>query len=222
MTSEVPNDMLHFEKKYLEEGHQIIAGIDEAGRGAWAGPVSAAAVILPLDHENLLDELNGVRDSKRCTPLQRDRLYDVIREIATAVGVGLASQQEVDRMGIVPASKLAMARAVEDLKIRPQTLLIDGHYMYLNDVDLPQEAFNKGESKSLSIAAASIIAKVERDRYMVAIGDQYPDYGFARHKGYGTSQHRVALGEFGPCTLHRRTFRPIRERIDDNHGGETE
>jgi ribonuclease HII len=218
--SETHDDILYFEKKYLEQGHKIIAGIDEAGRGAWAGPVSAAAVILPLDHENLLDELDGVRDSKRCTPLQRDRLYEVIREIARAVGVGLASQQEVDQWGIVPASKLAMARAVEALKIRPKMLLIDGHYMQLRDINLPQEAFNKGEAKSLSIAAASIIAKVERDRYMIDMGDHYPDYGFARHKGYGTVQHRMALGEFGPCDLHRRTFRPIRERLDNHDGGD--
>ncbi len=217
--SEPPNDMLHFEKKYLEDGHQIIAGIDEAGRGAWAGPVSAAAVILPLDHKDLLDELEGVRDSKRCTRLQRDRLYEVIKEVARAVGVGLASQQEVDKLGIVPASKLAMTRAVNKLKVRPEMLLIDGHYMQLPDIDLPQEAFNKGESKSLSIAAASIIAKVERDRYMITIGDQYPDYGFGRHKGYGTVQHRVALGEFGPCLLHRRTFRPVKERIGEQDGG---
>ncbi|HEC21467.1 MAG TPA: ribonuclease HII [Chloroflexi bacterium] len=211
-------DMLLYEKAFLEKGHSLIAGVDEAGRGAWAGPVIAAAVILPLDHEHLLGELEGVRDSKLCTARQRDVSYEVVRSVALAIGVGSASAGEVDRMGVVPASRLAMRRAVEKLSPRPDALLIDGGYMRLRDVGLEQQPLVKGELKSISIAAASIIAKVERDRLMIRLAGQYPDYGFARHKGYGTPQHRRALAELGPCPIHRRSFAPVRRRLMEQTG----
>jgi ribonuclease HII len=206
-------DLLHYEKLFLDRGLTHIAGVDEAGRGAWAGPVMAGAVILPLDRADLFEALEGVRDSKLCTPLQRERLYPVVREVALAVGVGTASAAEVDRDGVVAASKAAMRRAVADLPIAPDALLIDGGYMGLKQIELPQEALVKGELKSISIAAASIIAKVERDRAMVEMGEEWAAYGFERHKGYGTVQHRAALDALGPMALHRRTFKPIRRAL---------
>lgn len=210
--SETP-DPLHYENQFLEQRLRLVAGVDEAGRGAWAGPVVAGAVILPLDRDDLLEALEGVRDSKLCTPLQRERLYGVVHEVALAVGVGTASAAEVDRIGVVAASKMAMRRAVDNLPLRPEALLIDGGYMWLRKVDLPQEALVKGELKSISIAAASIIAKVARDRTMVELGEEWTAYGFERHKGYGTVQHRAALDTLGPMALHRRTFAPIRRAL---------
>jgi ribonuclease HII len=214
--SDAPVDLLCYEKEFLDRGLALVAGLDESGCGAWAGPVTAGAVILPLDHANLLDELDGVRDSKLCTALQRDKLYDLVQSVAVAVGVGVASAEEVDDIRVVPASKLAMRRALEDLPLTPQALLIDGGYMRLPDVDLEQQPLVKGELKSISIAAASIVAKVTRDRHMLTQSTTYPDYGFARHKGYGTPQHRAALDELGPCPIHRRTFWPVRERLITN------
>jgi ribonuclease HII len=170
-------------------------------------------VILPLDRDDLFEALEGVRDSKLCTPLQRERLYPVVREVALAVGVGRASAAEVDEIGVVAASKAAMRRAVADLPLRPHALLIDGGYMGLTKIDLPQEALVKGELKSISIAAASIIAKVERDRTLIELAEEWADYGFERHKGYGTVQHRAALDALGPMALHRRTFKPIRRAL---------
>jgi ribonuclease HII len=210
--SETP-DLLHYETLFLEQRLRLVAGIDEAGRGAWAGPVVAGAVILPLDRPDLLEALEGVRDSKLCTALQRERLYPVVHEVALAVGVGTASAAEIDRIGIVAASKAAMRRAVDDLPIKPEALLVDGGYMWLRKVDLPQEALVKGELKSISIAAASIIAKVERDHTMVELGEEWVAYGFERHKGYGTMQHRAALDALGPMALHRRSFAPIQRAL---------
>jgi ribonuclease HII len=208
-----PPDLLHYEKRFLKDRLKLVAGVDEAGRGAWAGPVMAGAVILPLDRYDLFDVLKGVRDSKLCTPLQRERLYPIVREVALAVGVGKATAEEVDRLGVVAASKMAMRRALDDLPVGPEALLIDGGYMHLTEVDLPQQTLVKGELKSISIAAASIIAKVARDHMMIDLADEWADYGFDRHKGYGTRQHQEALKVFGPMILHRRTFKPIRRAL---------
>lgn len=205
---------LKHEREWQAQGLTPIAGLDEAGRGAWAGPVVAAAVILPLERGDLHSALRGVRDSKLCTPRQRERLYEVVMEVAAAVSVGQASVREIEAHGIVAATRLAMQRALQALKIRPQALLIDGAAMHLPAVPLPQRTLTKGEWCSLSIAAASIIAKVTRDRLLIEAGRAYPEYGFALHKGYGTALHRRTLEALGPCDLHRRNFAPVRDRLE--------
>lgn len=202
---------LYYELLFRDDGLEIIAGLDEAGRGAWAGPVAAGAVILPLQRADLLAVVEGVRDSKLCTARERERLDQVVREVADGVGVGMASVEEIDALGIAPATRLAMRRALEALPVAPQALLID--YVRLREVKLPQRSIVKGDQKSYSIAAASIVAKVARDRLMVALDAQHPGYGLARHKGYGTAHHQAALDDLGPCLLHRRSFSPIRERL---------
>lgn len=205
---------LAYEREWQARGLTPVAGLDEAGRGAWAGPVVAAAVILPVGRSDLRTALRGVRDSKLCTPYQRERLYEVVMGVATAVGVGQAGAREIEAHGIIAATRLAMQRALEALEIRPQALLIDGATMHLPTVLLPQRTLTKGEWRSLSIAAASIIAKVTRDRLLIEAGRAYPQYGFARHKGYGTALHRRALEELGPCDLHRRNFAPVRDHLE--------
>ena len=198
---------LNEETSLLQAGHTTIAGLDEAGRGAWAGPVSAGAVILPLADPTLLDKLRGVTDSKLCTPRQRDIYYDRICQIALAWAVALVPAWRIDQIGIVPSTRLAMAQAIADLDPSPDALLIDA--LKLPEIERPQRSLNKGDLKSLTIAAASILAKVTRDRAMIALGETYPDYGFARHKGYGTPQHRLALQSLGPLDIHRWTFAPV-------------
>ena len=193
-------------------GYAHVAGIDEAGRGAWAGPVYAAAVVLPLDRPDLAELLDGVCDSKQLSPAKREALLPVIQDVAEAVGVGWASPGEVDEMGIVAATRQAMARAVAELNGGAHALLID--YVRLPDVDLPQRALPKADVHCMSVAAASIVAKVTRDRLMVALDADFPGYGFARHKGYGTRQHREALTRLGPSPIHRMSWRPIREMAE--------
>jgi len=195
------------ERALMRQGHALVAGIDEAGRGAWAGPVVAAAVILPRGAMRLA-ALRGVRDSKLLTPLQRAALFDGIHQAALAVGIGVASHAEIDDIGIVPATRLAMRRAVERLSPAPDALLIDA--LKLPDVPLPQRVLFHADALCLSVAAASIIAKVTRDRLMTDLDVQYPGYSFARHKGYGTQLHRQALAKWGPCAIHRMTFEPVR------------
>jgi ribonuclease HII len=200
---------LRLERGWLRQGYSLVAGIDEAGRGAWAGPVVAAAVILPLSQRHLARALRGVNDSKLLPPAVRAELYDLIRSLAVCVGVGGASAAEVDRAGLVPATRAAMQRAVAMLRPAPEALLIDAVDL-TPAVGLPQRWLNFGESHSLSIAAASIVAKVSRDRWMAGLEGHYPGYGFAQHKGYGTPAHWAALERLGPCEVHRRSFAPIR------------
>ena len=190
-------------------GHTRVAGLDEVGRGAWAGPVCAAAVVLPLDRPDLPDLLTGVRDSKQLSPARREALLPVILDVAEAVEVGWATPTEVDERGVVPATQQAMARAVAELDGRVDALLVD--YLRLPDLDLPQRALPKADARCLSVASASIVAKVTRDRLMVALDRDLPGYGFARHKGYGTRQHREALARLGPSPIHRMSWRPIQE-----------
>ena len=195
---------LEFERPLWEAGYLRVGGIDEAGRGALAGPVSAAVVILP--HDPLIaGYLGGVRDSKQMTPRQRAHWAEVIRRLAFAWGVGFASAQEIDSLGIVPATYLAAWRAIQSLPQLPQHLLID--YFHLPACDLPQTALVKGDCRSLSIAAASVLAKTSRDRLMIEFDQQYPGYGLALHKGYGTAFHLAALQRQGPSPMHRLTFR---------------
>lgn len=193
-----------------ETGVRYVVGLDEAGRGAVAGPVVAAAVILPLDASEALQKLKDVNDSKQLTPRQRERLYDLIVAHALCWGVGRSSPEEIDRLGIIPANARAMEQALSQLDPRGDFLLIDGR-MRLRNISLPQQSVVRGDSKSLTIAAASVLAKVSRDRQMIALDEHHPQYGFGRHKGYCTRQHVEALELHGPCrAVHRFSFAPIR------------
>ncbi len=199
---------LTFELSLHRAGVTLVAGLDEAGRGALAGPVTAAAVILPLDGEGAaLGPLDGVRDSKLMTPAQRERALQKICDLALSWAVGSASSLEVDSLGLLPATRLAMARALAELSPSPEYLLLD--YLLLPNDDRHQTALVKGDRLSLTIAAASVVAKVWRDREMIALEDRYPGYGLAQHKGYGTTDHRVALKRLGPTPVHRRSYAPV-------------
>ncbi|MCU0485254.1 MAG: ribonuclease HII [Anaerolineales bacterium] len=195
---------LQHEQRLWEAGTLLVGGIDEAGRGALAGPVSAAVVILPPDLQ-IADQLKGVRDSKQMTPHQRSFWAEAIRRLALGWGVGFASAQEIDTAGIVPATRLAAHRAIQMLVQPPQYLLID--FLLLPDCAIPQTALVKGDCRSLSIAAASVLAKTARDQHMIELDQQLPGYGLAVHKGYGTSMHLQALEHLGPSPIHRLSFR---------------
>jgi ribonuclease HII len=186
-----------------------IAGIDEAGRGALAGPVVAAAVILPLHNPDALAQLTAVQDSKQLSPPTREQLFPRITHHALAYGIGIISAAMIDEIGILPATKQAMSTAVAQLLPAADYLLVDGRDR-LPNLTLPQQTIIRGDSLSLSIAAASILAKVSRDRLMIELDSQYASYGFARHKGYGTAYHLQAIHTHGPCPLHRYSFAPVR------------
>jgi ribonuclease HII len=205
-----PSTLPHLEKELalLTQGFCFVAGLDEAGRGAWAGPVVAAAVILPLNRPNLAQVLSGLNDSKKLSPAERNHFFDLIQQIALAVGVGQASAQVVDELNVVGATRYAMQQALAQLTLQPDYLLLD--HLTLPAISLPQSSFPKADTISLSVAAASVMAKVTRDRLMVEFHQQYPAYGFERHKGYGTLHHRAALAESGPCALHRLTYEPVK------------
>jgi ribonuclease HII len=197
------------EKLLRAQGYQFIAGVDEVGRGALMGPVVAAAVILP---DNIRSRWKGkVRDSKQLSPEAREYLYDFIKEAAISMGIGSSSNDIIDSVGIAKATRLAMIAAIEQLKPEPQYLLID--YVHLPETSLPQKGITDGDSLCFSIASASIIAKVTRDRMVVEMDRDYPGYGFAEHKGYGTKEHLECLRQKGPCPLHRRSFSPVGEMI---------
>ena len=187
---------------------KLIAGIDEAGRGPWAGPVVAAAVILPLDQKTV-EELAGLNDSKKISEKKREILFEKINNLAVSVGVAIVEVDEIDQFGIGSATRFAHHRALEKLDPFPELILIDGRERI--DLPMPQESIIKGDSKSLAIAAASVIAKVTRDRILEEMHIEYPDYGFLWHKGYGTMVHNQALNLFGPAPVHRKSFAPIRD-----------
>ena len=199
-------DLWFFEKEAAEKGCKDIAGIDEAGRGPLAGPVVSAAVILPKTFGN-----PDVTDSKKLSPKKRHRLYDVIYTQAVTVGIGIVDPIEIDRINILQASLLAMAMAVANLAPRPDYLLIDGTFPIATD--LPQKPIAKGDTLSISIAAASIIAKVTRDRLMHKYHHYYPEFDFAKHKGYPTRAHREAIRKFGCSPIHRKSFKGVREYV---------
>jgi ribonuclease HII len=202
---------LNSEGALWEEGRTLVAGLDEAGRGPWAGPVYAAAVILHADKASLT-ALSTVRDSKTLSAGQRARCFDAIIETARAFGVGIGAVEEIDTLGIVPATRLAMQRALEALSVWPEVLILDA--IRLPAVPLPQQAFPRADVTCLSVAAAGIVAKVSRDRWMEEIAEvAFPGYGFAQHKGYGTRMHAAALDRMGICPLHRRSFAPIAARV---------
>ncbi len=192
-------EMQAYEKRLKINGCHVVAGLDEAGRGPLAGPVVAAAVVLGDDFDVL-----GIDDSKKLSATQRENLYEQIVTRSEAYGIGMASVEEIDEMNILNATKLAMKRALENLGLSPDHLLIDA--LELDGVQADQTAIIKGDQKSLSIAAASILAKVTRDKLVEEVSEKYPDYGFAKHKGYGTKAHCEAILEHGPTEIHRKTF----------------
>ena len=196
-------DLWHYEREALEQGHALVCGCDEAGAGPLAGPVYAAAVILPLGVE-----IEGLDDSKKLTEKKREALFPVIQEKAAAWAVARVEAAEIDATDILSARMKAMQLAMDQLSLRPDFALIDGNRGHGRSFALttPHRCIVKGDSLSASIAAASILAKVSRDRFMVEQDRLYPAYGFARHKGYGTAQHREAIARLGPCPIHRRTF----------------
>ncbi len=201
---ETIRDLLFFERKAISDGFNIIAGIDEAGRGALCGPVVAASVIFP--HELIIP---GVKDSKLLTSKQRNSLFFRVSEQAMAIGIGIAHPIEIDQINILQATKLAMKRAIERLGIVPELLLIDA--VHLENFPTPQQSIIRGDQLSHSIASASIVAKVIRDRIMDIWSNRFPEYGLNKHKGYGTVYHLQALQRFGPCPLHRKTFKGVRD-----------
>lgn len=192
-------DMWQFEQKYFDRGVQLVCGVDEAGRGPLAGPVCAAAVILPA---NL--EIPGLDDSKKLSDKRRRELFPIIQQQAVAYAIAFADHNEIDEINILQATFLAMERAIRALPVKPEVALIDGNRQ--KDFGIPVETVVKGDSRSASIAAASVLAKVARDDVMLEMAQKYPQYGFEIHKGYGTKAHYAALAEFGPCPIHRMSF----------------
>lgn len=192
-------DLWEIEHSHFEQGVKVICGVDEAGRGPLAGPVCAAAVILPPDLQ-----IPGLNDSKKLTDKRRRELFPIIKEQAVAYGIGFASHEEIDEINILQATYLAMERAINALSVRPELALIDGNRA--KDFGIPVETVVKGDSRSASIAAASVLAKVTRDDLMLELAEQYPQYAFEIHKGYGTKAHYAALTEHGPSPVHRMTF----------------
>ncbi len=198
----IEEDLLSFERWALEQGCKVIAGLDEAGRGSLAGPVVAGCVVMPLDITDL-----RVRDSKAMSPLQRELAFKQIISLAQDVSIGVVEPCYIDEKNILNATLLAMEKAVNGLKSRPDILLVDGRDKV--PISLPQLTIVKGDARSLSIACASVVAKVYRDRIMSAYHREYPHYGFSRNKGYGTEKHLKAIQEWGPCILHRISFRGV-------------
>jgi ribonuclease HII len=195
--------MLQYERELLKQGFRSIAGIDEVGRGPLAGPVVAAAVILPEDFY-----LPGVNDSKKLSEKKRNEFFEMIMEKASAVGIGMISSEEIDRINIYQASKKAMLSAIQSISLKADHLLIDAMEL---EVPIAQTSLIKGDEKSVSIACASIVAKVTRDRLMVEYALEFPEYQFQQNMGYGTKDHLEALQKFGPCKIHRRSFAPVKE-----------
>lgn len=201
-------DWLFYEKQAYEKGYSVVCGVDEAGRGPLAGPVYAAAVILPPDAR-----IDGVNDSKKLSEKKREALFDIIQQVALSSCVASASVEEIDAHNILNATYLAMQRAVAGLSPQPQMVLVDGNR--LPSLPMASQAIVKGDSLSLSIAAASILAKVSRDRFMKELARRYPEYELEKHKGYGTKLHRELIQEYGPSPIHRKTF--LRKILGDIH-----
>ena len=192
-------DWLEFEKEALAKGYKSVCGVDEAGRGPLAGPVCAAAVILP---EGVI--IDGVNDSKKLSEKKRESLFDVIREQALSYSIAYATVDEIEEINILSATMLAMRRAIDGLDIKADYAMIDGNK--IPPIDIDAECIVKGDAKSMSIACASILAKVSRDRLLYKYAEEYPMYGFDKHKGYGTKVHREAILKYGPCPYHRKSF----------------
>ena len=194
------SELWKFEHQCYDEGFEIVCGVDEAGRGPLAGPVCAAAVILP---EGAVIE--GLDDSKKLTEKKRERLYDIIKQTAVAYSVAYGTLEEIETVNILEATYLAMNRAIEGLTVKPDFALIDGNRVP-RGIKIPCETVVKGDSKSMSVAAASVLAKVTRDRLMLEYDKKYPEYNFKKHKGYGTKEHTELIKQYGPCEIHRLSF----------------
>ena len=193
-------NLKQIEKVFYNKGIEYIAGIDEAGRGPLAGPVVVASVIMPKD-----SMIEGINDSKKVSEKKREKLYDIILEEAISYGIGIIYQDEIDEINILQATKKGLTEAVEQMKIKPDLIMVDA-LTVIDTLGIPYQSIIKGDAKCYSISAASIIAKVTRDRIMREWDKVYPEYGFAAHKGYGTAKHIAALKEYGPCEIHRRSF----------------
>jgi len=201
-------DLYKYEKELWKQGIHLVAGMDEVGRGPLIGPVVTACVILPKDFV-----LEGLTDSKKLSEKKREEFYDYIMEHAISVGIGMMSEKVIDEVNIYEATKLAMYQAVEKSKVKPEHVLIDA--MKLDKLEMPSTSIIKGDAKSISIAAASVIAKVTRDRMMIELDKKYPMYGFKSHKGYPTKKHIEAIKEYGLIDGYRKTFKPISEMVKE-------
>ena len=202
------NDLYQYEKELIDKGIKLIAGVDEVGRGPLVGPVVTAAVILPINYQ-----LEGLTDSKKLTEKKRDKFYDIIMHDALAVSIGMKDAQTIDEVNIYEATKLAMMDAIDDLKIKPEHVLIDAMPL---DIDIPHTSIIKGDAKSLSIAAASVIAKVTRDRMMYELDKKYPMYNYKKNKGYPTKEHIEAINKYGIIDGYRKTYGPVRDCLENN------
>jgi len=202
-----PNEMLNYEKELYAKGIELIGGVDEAGRGPLVGPVVAACVILPKNYS-----LEGLNDSKQLTEKKRDKYYDIIMKDAISVGIGVVDAKTIDEINILEASRLAMKLAIDNMKIKPEYVLSDA--MKLTNIDIPYKDIIHGDALSLSIAAGSVIAKVTRDRMMYELDKKYPEYGFAKHKGYPTKYHMEILKKYGPLENYRFTYKPVSDLIN--------
>ncbi len=204
---ELKDDLLVFERELYDKGIKLIAGVDEVGRGPLFGPVVAAAVILKKDYN-----LKGLTDSKKLTEKKRNEFYEILKKDAVAIGIGIIDEKKIDEVNIYEATKLAMKEAINNLKVKPEHILIDAMPL---ELDIPTTSIIKGDSKSESIAAASVIAKVTRDSMMYEMDKKYPLYGFGSHKGYPTKKHIEALKEYGVIKGYRRTFTPVKDLIKE-------
>ncbi len=200
------------EKALFTQGYKLIGGIDEVGRGPLAGPVVAVCVVMPSDFKIEDKRLLGVKDSKKMSEKKREKLFDIIMETFPAIGIGLCDYDTIDRINILEATFLAMKKSLGALKEKPDCILIDGKFKIPN-LSLAQKTIIKGDSLVFLIAAASIVAKVTRDRMMREVDEKYPQYGFAQHKGYGTKFHMEALKVYGACEIHRKSFGPVRDSL---------
>ena len=201
-------DLYIFERELIKNGLKLIGGIDEVGRGPLVGPVVAACVILPLNYR-----LDGLNDSKKLSEKKREYFYDILKKEALDIGIGIVSAQKIDEINIYEATKVAMKEAIKNLKIKPEHVLIDAMKL---DIDIPSTSIIKGDSKSLSIAAASVIAKVTRDRMLRELDKKYPMYDFKNNKGYPTKRHIEAIQKYGIISEHRRSYAPVYEYIERN------
>lgn len=201
------DDLLKFEKELYSQGITLIGGVDEAGRGPLVGPVVAACVILPVNYE-----LEGLNDSKQLSEKKRDLLFDIIMKDAVSVGVGIVEADMIDKINILEASRLAMKLAIENMDVKPEFVLSDA--MKLNNIDIPYKDIVHGDALSLSIAAGSVIAKVTRDRMLYELDKEYPEYGFAKHKGYPTKAHLEAIQKYGLLKNYRFTYKPVSDLIN--------
>lgn len=200
--------MLDYELEYYKSGKKLIAGVDEAGRGPLAGPVCFAAVIMPFEQDKIIEEIN---DSKKLTEKKREQLFEKIKNIAISYNIIFVDEKTIDSINILNATKLGMKQAIENLSVKPELVLIDAVKI---DTCVPTESIIKGDAKSYNIAAASILAKVTRDKLMVELDKKYPEYNFKKHKGYGTKEHIENLKKFGKCEIHRNSF--IKHFVGEN------